>query len=177
MEYQKAQHEMLKLKHKIIPIILQDISKVSKIDRNLKSILGAVTYLSWPGEENEKKAAYFWKQLELSLPKKKPVQNNFISMSSTSSKSSGYSSASLARSLNSSSTINGERRHLWSKCDNLYKSKLKDKILKEHEGAPNTIQLRSFTDLNSASHNITDSYMTKMDNVKIDIDTFVNVDF
>ncbi|KAK3089029.1 hypothetical protein FSP39_000251 [Pinctada imbricata] len=71
MEYQKAQHEMLKLKHKIIPIMFKDISKCSSIDKNLKTILNTVTYLEWPGEENSKKMERFWKQLELTLPKKR----------------------------------------------------------------------------------------------------------
>ena len=70
MEYQKAQHEMLKLKHKIIPIVLEDISEVRDIDKNLKSILDSVTYLEWPGIENDKKLERFWTKLELSLPKK-----------------------------------------------------------------------------------------------------------
>ncbi|XP_045157464.2 uncharacterized protein LOC123523822 [Mercenaria mercenaria] len=70
MEYQKAQHEMLKLKHKIIPVVLADLSEVKNIDKNLKSIMNSVTYLEWPGQENTKKAERFWKKLELSLPKK-----------------------------------------------------------------------------------------------------------
>lgn len=74
MEYQKAQHEMLKLKHKIIPIVLADISEVKNTDKNLKSIINSVTYLEWPGQENSKKAERFWKKLELSLPKKSSLQ-------------------------------------------------------------------------------------------------------
>ena len=75
MEYQKAQHEMLKLKHKIIPIVLADITEVKNIDTNLKSILNSVTYLEWPGNENSKKTDKFWKKLELSLPKKSSQQS------------------------------------------------------------------------------------------------------
>lgn len=74
MEYQKAQHEMLKLKHKIIPIVLADLSEVKNIDRNLKSIINSVTYLEWPGQENTRKTERFWKKLELSLPKKSTQQ-------------------------------------------------------------------------------------------------------
>lgn len=70
MEYQKAQHEMLKLKHKIIPIVLEDITKFKDVDTNLKSIISSVTYLEWPGHDNSKKTERFWKKLELSLPKK-----------------------------------------------------------------------------------------------------------
>lgn len=71
-EYQKAQTEMLKRKHRIIPIMLEDISGVSNIDKNLKGIINSVTYLEWPkSEERAKKEEKFWKRLQLSLPKKK----------------------------------------------------------------------------------------------------------
>ncbi|XP_060577096.1 uncharacterized protein LOC132734378 isoform X2 [Ruditapes philippinarum] len=74
-EYQKAQTEMLKRKHRIIPIMLEDISEVSDIDKNLKGIIGSVTYLEWPSTEDtsnsSKKLDKFWKRLQLSLPKKK----------------------------------------------------------------------------------------------------------
>jgi hypothetical protein len=75
MEYQKAQHEMLQLKHKIIPIVLADLSEVKDIDTNLKSIMNSVTYLEWPGNENSKRTDKFWKKLELSLPKKSSQQS------------------------------------------------------------------------------------------------------
>lgn len=75
MEYQKAQHEMLKLKHKIIPIVLADLSEVKNMDKNLKSIMNSVTYLEWPGDNNSKQTDRFWKKLQLSLPKK-PSQNS-----------------------------------------------------------------------------------------------------
>ncbi|KAK3602706.1 hypothetical protein CHS0354_017148 [Potamilus streckersoni] len=71
-EYQKAQHEMLKKKHRIIPVLLEDISHIrGKMDKNLESIIDTVTYIEWPGEENAKRADKFWKRVELSLPKKK----------------------------------------------------------------------------------------------------------
>lgn len=78
---------MLKLKHKIIPIVLKDVSKVSTLDKNLKSIMGAVTYLEWPGHDCSKQLDRFWKKLELSLPKKKQsssasVQSSHPSLSS-----------------------------------------------------------------------------------------------
>lgn len=74
MEYQKAQYEMLKLKHKIIPIILEDISGMPEIDRNLQNIMDTVTYITWPGNEestSSKRLAKFWTLLELSMPKRK----------------------------------------------------------------------------------------------------------
>ncbi|KAH3693317.1 uncharacterized protein LOC127863166 [Dreissena polymorpha] len=76
MEYQKAQHEMLKLKHKIIPIVLEPIHDLSNVDTNLKSLLNSVTYLEWPGLENNKKVDKFWQQMELSLPKKSSVDQS-----------------------------------------------------------------------------------------------------
>ncbi|KAK6188532.1 hypothetical protein SNE40_004690 [Patella caerulea] len=72
LEYQKAQHEMLKLKHKIVPIILEDLSGINAMDKNLKSILDTVTYIEYPTEaDDSKKYDKFWKMLGLSMPKKK----------------------------------------------------------------------------------------------------------
>ena len=79
---------MLKRKHKIIPILLEDITSVKpKMDKNLKGIIDSVTYLEWPGSrsENDKKIEKFWKRLTLSLPKKKDsmsVSSNSVSPSS-----------------------------------------------------------------------------------------------
>ena len=71
-EYQVAQQEMLKRKHRIIPVLLEDISECEiSMDPNLKTILSSVTYLEWPNESsNEKKVEKFWKRMLLSLPKK-----------------------------------------------------------------------------------------------------------
>ncbi|KAL4221383.1 hypothetical protein ACF0H5_019641 [Mactra antiquata] len=76
-EYQKAQTEMLKRKHRIIPIMLEDISSVSaNMDKNLKGIINSVTYLEWPKENDKsKKEEKFWKRLQLSLPKKKALES------------------------------------------------------------------------------------------------------
>ena len=72
-EYQVAQQEMLKRKHRIIPVLLDDISDCqSSMDPNLKTILSSVTYLEWPGDScPDKKVDKFWKRLQLSLPKKR----------------------------------------------------------------------------------------------------------
>lgn len=74
-EYQKAQTEMLKKKHRIIPVVLEDISTIisSNMDKHLKAIIDTVTYLEWPfdAECSTKKLEKFWKRLHLSLPKKK----------------------------------------------------------------------------------------------------------
>ncbi|XP_052102440.1 neurogenic locus notch homolog protein 2-like isoform X2 [Mytilus californianus] len=70
-EYQVAQTEMLKRKHKIIPVLLEDINHVEhEMDENLKIIIESVTYIKWPGENTSKALDQFWKQLHLSLPKK-----------------------------------------------------------------------------------------------------------
>ncbi|XP_076440381.1 uncharacterized protein LOC143279928 isoform X2 [Babylonia areolata] len=71
LEYQKAQHEMLKLRHKIIPILIEDLSQLGPVDRNLRAILDTVTYIQWPGSHDSKRLDKFWKLLKLSMPKKK----------------------------------------------------------------------------------------------------------
>ncbi|KAL3869474.1 hypothetical protein ACJMK2_042151 [Sinanodonta woodiana] len=69
-EYQCAQQEMLQKKHRIIPILLEDITDIKDtIDPTLKVILNSVTYIVWPGENNPKELQKFWKRLELSMPK------------------------------------------------------------------------------------------------------------
>ncbi|XP_052079026.1 uncharacterized protein LOC127717416 [Mytilus californianus] len=108
LEYQKAQHEMLKLKHKIIPVILDEISNM-KIDKNLKAILNSVTYIEWPGESDSKKLEKFWKQLKLSMPKKQTSSSSehISSISSSESKSTDISSCSdsISSSYNSHISI------------------------------------------------------------------------
>ena len=85
LEYQKAQHEMLKMRHRIIPIMLEDVTPKScpNMDRNLQTILETVTYLKWPGSDrscldvnhrqsdSSKCQERFWKLLQLSMPKRK----------------------------------------------------------------------------------------------------------
>ncbi|XP_060072655.1 uncharacterized protein LOC132552494 [Ylistrum balloti] len=72
-EYQIAQQEMLKRKHKIIPILLEDISDVNDdMDPNLKQIINSVTYIEYPGKDpSEKKINHFWRKIVLSMPKKR----------------------------------------------------------------------------------------------------------
>lgn len=86
LEYQKAQHEMLKLRHKIIPVMLEDVTHVQPVDRNLRTILDTVTYIKWPGNEDAKRTEKFWKLLQLSMPKRKSDYSR--SLSSTGSCSS-----------------------------------------------------------------------------------------
>lgn len=77
LEYQVAQHEMLKRKHRIIPVLLEDISTVNDtMDPNLKQILRCVTYLEYPGKDgSNKNINRFWKKLSLAMPKKRIVDN------------------------------------------------------------------------------------------------------
>ena len=75
-EYEKAQQEMLRRKHRIIPLVLEDISGIaSNMDKTLKNIVESVTYLEWPevGDSSSKKMDKFWKRLQLSMPKKKEL--------------------------------------------------------------------------------------------------------
>lgn len=71
LEYQKAQHEMLMRRHKIIPVIFEHIDQCDIKDKNLLDILKAVTYIVWPGDDADpKKLEHFWKKLVYSMPKK-----------------------------------------------------------------------------------------------------------
>ena len=68
LEYQVAQQQMLRLRHKIIPIIYRDINHLTDLDLNLKLLLGSVTYLLWPGDNaTSKQLKQFWKQLQTAL--------------------------------------------------------------------------------------------------------------
>lgn len=77
LEYEVAQQEMLKRKHRIIPILLEDITNCrSSMDTTLKNILSSVTYLEWPDDNcSAKKMEKFWKRLQLSLPKKRTLNS------------------------------------------------------------------------------------------------------
>lgn len=85
-EYQVAQLEMLKSRHRIIPIMLRDVGQVSKEDGNLDVILSTVTYLTWPGDD-AKKQNEFWNQLTKSLPK---LKSNKVKKSPSSSEGTVY---------------------------------------------------------------------------------------
>ncbi|ESO86685.1 hypothetical protein LOTGIDRAFT_166958 [Lottia gigantea] len=102
LEYQTAQHEMLKLKHKIIPIILEDIDHVKSVDSNLKSIIDTVTYIKWPLGEISKEEEKFWKLLELTMPKKK------LDCSSSTSRTSSEVPLSGVTPLPSSDTLSDD---------------------------------------------------------------------
>ena len=76
-EYQVAQTEMLKRKHKIIPLLLEEVKNIrNEMDKNLRIIIDSVTYIKWPGEDNSKLLDQFWQQLQLSLPKKKKTSSS-----------------------------------------------------------------------------------------------------
>ena len=69
---QVAQHEILRRRSRIIPILLRDISDVmDRVDPTLRYIMDGLSYLEWPGKDDPKKEALFWKKLRLCMPKKK----------------------------------------------------------------------------------------------------------
>lgn len=73
-EYQKAKERLLKCKHRVIPIVLEDIRSVPQMDKNLKRITNSNNSFKWPGEEKSSSSgeiARFWKLLELAMPKKR----------------------------------------------------------------------------------------------------------
>ena len=119
-EYQVAQHEMLKKKHRIIPILLEDISsEKDAMDPNLKQIIKSVTYLEYPtdsDEKIEKKINGFWTKLELSLPKKKSrgEWNNSSSENGISSASDDnhYKSSNSSTSSSVDSGINSDSNNI-----------------------------------------------------------------
>ncbi|XP_060082255.1 uncharacterized protein LOC132561580 [Ylistrum balloti] len=126
MEYQKAQHEMLKMRHKIIPIVLEDVSKCKTLDKNLKTILSTVTYIEWPGEEDSKRLEKFWKKIELSLPKKRAGEHLSPHSETSASTSSSTTSIDMDESKVSSedpmsntklSTISDSVHNIVEDCD------------------------------------------------------------
>ena len=71
-EFQRAFHEMLKRKLRIIPIILEDISDCKLLNPTLAAILDSVTHIQYPGPQaEERKLRRFWKRLKLCMPKVK----------------------------------------------------------------------------------------------------------
>ncbi|ELT88218.1 hypothetical protein CAPTEDRAFT_217981 [Capitella teleta] len=70
-EYVLAQQEMLRLRHRIIPIILSDVTDVEDIDPVLGNMLRSLTCIVWPADGNEQEVEKFWKRLQLAMPKKK----------------------------------------------------------------------------------------------------------
>ena len=53
---------MLKLRHRILPIMFKDITHVPEMDENLKVILASVTYLEVSDKD-------FWRKLKKALSK------------------------------------------------------------------------------------------------------------
>ena len=94
---------MLKRKHRIIPIVLEGLSQMNfSMDKNLKGIIDSVTYIEWPGEGEDisRKRDKFWKQLQLSLPKKKVLE---CGESCTSDSLTGLSNSTGSSSIKSDS--------------------------------------------------------------------------
>ncbi|XP_062566453.1 uncharacterized protein LOC134228775 [Saccostrea cucullata] len=110
MEYQKAQHEMLKRKHRIIPIMFRDITKCDKFDKALGDILRTVTYIQWPEDGDSNKIERFWNQLRLSLPKKRGPTYSSSSFTSSGSGSTETTDiySSISEPIPSSSIISSD---------------------------------------------------------------------
>ncbi|RUS71956.1 hypothetical protein EGW08_020284 [Elysia chlorotica] len=74
-EFQMALQEMVSQKHRILPILLDDVGSLKKdMDETLKKVLEAVTWIKYPGTEaKDKELDQFWKRISLSMPKKRPV--------------------------------------------------------------------------------------------------------
>ncbi|KAK3601551.1 hypothetical protein CHS0354_027691 [Potamilus streckersoni] len=67
-----AQREILKHKHRVIPIFMENISNIRPLmDRDLKTILNSGPCLQWPKEGTPQEARKFWERLQLSMPKLK----------------------------------------------------------------------------------------------------------
>jgi hypothetical protein len=69
-EYVLAQQEMLRLRHRVIPVILRDISHVTDVDPVLKNMMKSLTCIVWPQEDDNRAVQKFWKRIELAMPKK-----------------------------------------------------------------------------------------------------------
>ena len=69
---------MLAEKHRILPIVVGDISLLRlEMDDTLKSLLKSITWLEFPGKDACKKEMdIFWSLFLLSMPKKR--QNNVV---------------------------------------------------------------------------------------------------
>lgn len=72
-EFQMALQEMISQKHRILPILLHDVSSLKKdMDETLKRVLEAVTWIKYPTEDsNDKEFDQFWKRIALSMPKRR----------------------------------------------------------------------------------------------------------
>ncbi|XP_013419237.1 uncharacterized protein LOC106179956 [Lingula anatina] len=72
-----AQLEMLQSKHSIIPLIYEDISKISSTDKDLRNILKIAKPVRWPSERRPRTENNFWDHLHLLLPKKRKPASGF----------------------------------------------------------------------------------------------------
>jgi len=67
-EYLVAQHQMLRLKHQIVPLILRPLPKaVLDEEKNVAHLLNTTTCLHYPGTEDAKREKTFWKKLQKHL--------------------------------------------------------------------------------------------------------------
>ena len=71
-EYQVALHEMLGERHRVLPIVMCDVTR-DNMEPTLTSLLDVVTWLEYPGDGcSQQELNRFWERLQLSMPKKRP---------------------------------------------------------------------------------------------------------
>ncbi|XP_077981128.1 uncharacterized protein LOC144436257 [Glandiceps talaboti] len=68
-EYEKAQEEMFKTGAKVIPILFEDVTTLQNLDPSIRSLLNAVPYLKWPGDNAlDLDIDRFWRSLINLMP-------------------------------------------------------------------------------------------------------------
>ncbi|XP_077862459.1 single Ig IL-1-related receptor-like [Saccoglossus kowalevskii] len=75
-EVDQAKFEMFGLRHKLIPIMFEDVTYMGdEMSATLKSILDSINYLTWPRNGSEKEQKEFWKKLISAMPRKHKEQD------------------------------------------------------------------------------------------------------
>ncbi|XP_077978446.1 uncharacterized protein LOC144433915 isoform X2 [Glandiceps talaboti] len=70
-ELEQAYHEMIGYRHKLIPIMFEDITDMPDLPPILQTILTTISYIDWPKYGNQKDKDRFWKRLVKVMPKKR----------------------------------------------------------------------------------------------------------
>nr|XP_006814470.1 PREDICTED: uncharacterized protein LOC102803333 [Saccoglossus kowalevskii] len=75
-EVDQAKFEMFGLRHKLIPIMFEDVTHMGdEMSATLKSILDSINYLTWLRNGSEKEKKEFWKRLISAMPRKHQEQD------------------------------------------------------------------------------------------------------
>ena len=79
-EYQVALQEMMSERHRILPVIVGDVTELRKrMSDTLDKLIKSVTWLEYPGvEADQRQMDKFWTRLVLSMPKKRQQNNDDI---------------------------------------------------------------------------------------------------